>query len=81
MESAADVLPEVLDVILNARQRQGVADRAHEGHRLLGRTPVYIWRQAIKNKSGRRHRQRTSKCGKEAVQLTWLLHGDVNVEE
>lgn len=39
-------LPEVLDVILGAWQRQGVADRTHEGHCLLGGAPVHIWKQA-----------------------------------
>lgn len=39
------LLPEVLHVILDTRQSEGIADRTHKCHCLCGRTPVHIWRE------------------------------------
>lgn len=46
------ILPEVLNVVLNTQQRQGVADRTHVRHCLLGWTPVHICKEnpGLKNR-------------------------------
>lgn len=41
-EKRVGLLPEILHVVLDAGQGQGIADRADEGHRLGGRAPVHI---------------------------------------